>query len=149
MNVNYGLELSYNGSGQSPAAVAAKLVVGALDFKGLLDRCAFAASATTTLSCRWVPLTPPLALHEAQLLSKDCPTLCTVSTQTVFFSSKGEHPRVGCGGGVLACHSEVLTPDSTKDGPLCMNQFARLFGHARIPRAGRDELVRVLAQGTQ
>ena len=37
--------------------------------------------------------------------------------------------------------SEALTPDSTKEGPLCMNQFARLYGHVRVPEKGRDKLV--------
>ncbi len=38
VNVNYGLELNLPASGQSQAAVAAKIVAGALDFKKLLDR---------------------------------------------------------------------------------------------------------------
>lgn len=40
------------------------------------------------------------------------------------------------------CREEVA-PDATKDGPLCMNQYARLFGHARIPAKNRDLLVRL------
>lgn len=37
---------------------------------------------------------------------------------------------------------EEVAPDSTKEGPLCMNQYARLFAHARIPARSRDLLVR-------
>ena len=37
---------------------------------------------------------------------------------------------------------EELEPDvDGKGNPMCMNQFARLFNHARIPRKGIDELV--------
>eukprot|EP01138_Halocafeteria_seosinensis_P008104 gb/GECG01008282.1/.p1 GENE.gb/GECG01008282.1/~~gb/GECG01008282.1/.p1 ORF type:complete len:676 (+),score=73.15 gb/GECG01008282.1/:1-2028(+) len=36
---------------------------------------------------------------------------------------------------------EELEPDvDGKGNPMCMNQFARLFNHARIPRKGIDEL---------
>ena len=38
------------------------------------------------------------------------------------------------------CREEVPA-DATKEGPLCMNQSARLFGHARIPGKPRDTLV--------
>ena len=37
MNVNYGLELNLPVNGQSQAAIAAKIVAGALDFKVILD----------------------------------------------------------------------------------------------------------------
>lgn len=41
----------------------------------------------------------------------------------------------------MALDREDLAPESTKEGPICMSQYARLFGHARIPGVGRDTLI--------
>lgn len=120
--------LNQDPSGQSPAAVAAKIVAGALQFKGVVDRC---AAGGGSLQPRLSVLQTPLGL----VSSLACLALPLASRPGQ--ASQHETFCAGC-----SYHSEQLTPDSTKEGPLCMNQFARLFGHARIPRAGRDDLVR-------
>lgn len=37
--------------------------------------------------------------------------------------------------------AEAVKPDASRDGPMDMNQYARLFAHARLPHATRDTLV--------
>ncbi|KAJ1982918.1 hypothetical protein H4R35_000044 [Dimargaris xerosporica] len=68
---------------------------------------------------------------------------------TPFQIRRAAHMIFECLNIVDALETDAKPPERTHQGPLCMDQYYRIFGTYRIPRPGCDELVQTHALSTR